>query len=128
MDKIKKNVAFLIFIFWIFVPTLDQYLDLSLALRLLKGPDPDLKVGGGWYQSVLELSITTLKKCSFEVPFQTNSQRNVSRANNKNSNPVHHGLLNRYWKYIFYLNIFLGLQILWSLYHSSYHLGSLIFC
>ena len=30
MDRMRKNVAFLIIIFWIIVPTLDQYLDVSL--------------------------------------------------------------------------------------------------
>ena len=52
MEHLTKDVALMIIIFWIFVPTLDQYSDIALVTRLLQGPDPDLEVSGGWKQRI----------------------------------------------------------------------------
>ena len=37
----------MILIFWIIVPTLDNYSDILMVTLLFKGPQPDLEVYGG---------------------------------------------------------------------------------
>ena len=37
----------MILIFWIIVPTFDQYSDILMVIRLFRGPDPNLYVEGG---------------------------------------------------------------------------------
>ena len=42
-----KATGMMILIFWIIVPTFDQYSDILMVTRLFSGPDPDLHVQGG---------------------------------------------------------------------------------
>ena len=42
-----KMTGMMILIFWIIVPTFDQYSDILMVTRLFRGPDPNLYVEGG---------------------------------------------------------------------------------
>ena len=43
----KRRTGLLIFMFWVVVPTLDQYSDLAILTSLYTGPDPGMEVRGG---------------------------------------------------------------------------------
>ena len=47
MAELTLNTGLLILIFWVVVPTVDQYSDLGLVFRLYTGPEEDLMVSGG---------------------------------------------------------------------------------
>ena len=47
MAEFNKKELVLILIFWILCPTLDMVTDMNLAIRLFRGPSPDLRVSGG---------------------------------------------------------------------------------
>ena len=47
MVKMPREVALMIFVFWIFAPTVDQCFDIALIAKLFKGPEADLQVSGG---------------------------------------------------------------------------------
>ena len=50
MAELTLNTGLLILIFWVVVPTVDQYSDLGLVFRLYTGPEQDLMVSGGtWH-------------------------------------------------------------------------------
>ena len=57
MEESKGGRCLLIFIFWILVPSLDQYTDLNLVNRLLSGPDENLNITSCRKQSILAKSI-----------------------------------------------------------------------
>ena len=42
MSDMKRRTGLLIFMFWVVVPTLDQYSDLAILTSLYTGPDPIL--------------------------------------------------------------------------------------
>ena len=47
MGEFDRKVCILILTFWIFVPTLDMISDMTMVIRLFRGPDPDLVLSGG---------------------------------------------------------------------------------
>ena len=47
MAEFTKKELILILTFWIFTPTIDMVTDLNMAIRLFRGPSPDLRVSGG---------------------------------------------------------------------------------
>jgi hypothetical protein len=47
MDNISGEKAFLIFIFNMLVPTLDQYMDMNMVIRLFRGPAVQVEISGG---------------------------------------------------------------------------------
>ena len=47
MSEMKRSTGLLIFMFWVVVPTLDQYSDLAILTSLYTGPDPGMEVRGG---------------------------------------------------------------------------------
>ena len=47
MSDMKRSTGVLILMFWVVVPTLDQYSDLAILLSLYTGPDPGMEVRGG---------------------------------------------------------------------------------
>ena len=47
MAEFTKKEFILILTFWIFTPTIDMVTDLNMAIRLFRGPCPDLWVSGG---------------------------------------------------------------------------------
>ena len=47
MSNMKRRTGLLIFMFWVVVPTLDQYSDLAILTSLYTGPDPGMEVRGG---------------------------------------------------------------------------------
>ena len=47
MSDMKRSTGLLILMFWVVVPTLDQYSDLAILLSLYTGPDPGMEVRGG---------------------------------------------------------------------------------
>ena len=49
MTTWTKNTGLMILIFWIIVPTLDNYSDILMVTLLFNGPQPDLEVYGGIY-------------------------------------------------------------------------------
>ena len=46
-NRLTKDAAWMIIIFWILVPTFDQYSDVATVTRLFRGPEEDLHVSGG---------------------------------------------------------------------------------
>ena len=44
MDSSHKSQSILIFIFWILVPTIDQYTDIRLIQTFFQGPPDDINV------------------------------------------------------------------------------------
>ena len=47
MAEFDRRIFILILTFWIFVPTLDMISDMTMVIRLFRGPNPDLVVSGG---------------------------------------------------------------------------------
>ena len=47
MGEFDRKVCILILTFWIFVPSLDMISDMTMVIRLVRGPDPDLVLSGG---------------------------------------------------------------------------------
>ena len=47
MEEFNRKLVILILIFWIFVPTLDMVSDMTMVIRLFRGPEPDLILSGG---------------------------------------------------------------------------------
>ena len=67
MAELTLNTGLLILIFWVVVPTVDQYSDLGLVFRLYTGPEQDLMVSGGrWHES-----FCIIQYCSITIPYQT---------------------------------------------------------
>ena len=52
MSEMKRSTGLLIFMFWVVVPTLDQYSDLAILTSLYTGPDPGMEVRGGRARAV----------------------------------------------------------------------------
>ena len=46
-NRIPREVALIIFVFWILAPTVDQCFDIALIAKLFIGPEADLQVSGG---------------------------------------------------------------------------------
>ena len=57
MSNMKRRTGLLIFMFWVVVPTLDQYSDLAILTSLYTGPDPGMEVRGG---SAPDIAITNI--------------------------------------------------------------------
>ena len=53
MSEMKRSTGLLIFMFWVVVPTLDQYSDLAILTSLYTGPDPGMEVRGGRARAVI---------------------------------------------------------------------------
>ena len=69
MAELTLNTGLLILIFWVVVPTVDQYSDLGLVFRLYTGPEQDLMVSGGRCHE----SFCYMQYCSITIPdFLTN--------------------------------------------------------
>ena len=65
MAEFNRKQLVLILIFWILCPTLDMVTDMNLAIRLFRGPGPDLRVSGGKSKHTSIYSIIfILKYCS----------------------------------------------------------------
>ena len=47
MAEYDRKLLILIVTFWIFVPTLDMVSDMTMVIRLFRGPEPDLVLSGG---------------------------------------------------------------------------------
>jgi hypothetical protein len=47
MDNISGEKAFLILIFNMVVPTLDQHMDINMVIRLFRGPADHVEISGG---------------------------------------------------------------------------------
>ena len=47
MAEFDRKLFILIVTFWIFVPTLDMVSDMTMVIRLFRGPEPDLVLSGG---------------------------------------------------------------------------------
>ena len=47
MAEFDRKEIVLLVTFWIFCPTLDMVTDMNMAIRLFRGPRPDLWVSGG---------------------------------------------------------------------------------
>ena len=47
MTEFDRKLLILILTFWIFVPTLDMVSDMTMVIRLFRGPEPDLVLSGG---------------------------------------------------------------------------------
>ena len=47
MDNISAEKAFLILIFNMLCPTLDQYTDINMVIRLFRGPEDHVEISGG---------------------------------------------------------------------------------
>ena len=47
MAEFDRKTCVLILMFWILVPTLDMVTDVTMVIRLFRGPSPDLVVSGG---------------------------------------------------------------------------------
>ena len=47
MAEFDRKSCILILTFWIFVPTLDMISDMTMVIRLFRGPSRDLVVSGG---------------------------------------------------------------------------------
>ena len=47
MAEFDRKLLILILTFWIFVPTLDMVSDMTMVIRLFRGPEPDLVLSGG---------------------------------------------------------------------------------
>ena len=47
MEEFDRKLVILILTFWIFVPTLDMVSDMTMVIRLFRGPEPDLVLSGG---------------------------------------------------------------------------------
>ena len=47
MAEFDRKLVILILTFWIFVPTLDMVSDMTMVIRLFRGPEPDLFLSGG---------------------------------------------------------------------------------
>ena len=69
MAELTLNTGLLILIFWVVVPTVDQYSDLGLVFRLYTGPEEDLMVSGGRCHESF---------CNIEVP--CHAKRSLSRS------------------------------------------------
>ena len=69
MSNMKRRTGLLIFMFWVVVPTLDQYSDLAILLSLYTGPDPGMEVRGGSAPNFPDTVTNT--GCS-EIPFPDN--------------------------------------------------------
>ena len=52
MSNMTRRTGLLIFMFWVVVPTLDQYSDLAILTSLYTGPDPAMEVRGGRARAV----------------------------------------------------------------------------
>ena len=52
MSDMKRSTGVLILMFWVVVPTLDQYSDLAILTSLYTGPDPAMEVRGGRARAV----------------------------------------------------------------------------
>ena len=44
MEATFNRRAVFIFLFWILVPTFDQYTDIEMVTRLFRGPSPDMNI------------------------------------------------------------------------------------
>ena len=60
MSDMKRRTGLLIFMFWVVVPTLDQYSDLAILTSLYTGPDPGMEVRGGRARVVHIIHITAI--------------------------------------------------------------------
>ena len=69
MSDMKRRTGLLIFMFWVVVPTLDQYSDLAILTGLYTGPDPGMEVRGG---SGLNNPDTVNNPVCSEIPFPDN--------------------------------------------------------
>ena len=47
MAEFDRKLFILIVTFWIFVPTLDMVSDMTMVIRLFRGPEPDQVLSGG---------------------------------------------------------------------------------
>ena len=70
MSDMKRSTGVLILMFWVVVPTLDQYSDLAILLSLYTGPDPSMEVRGGSAPDIIPDTVTN-PVCS-EIPFPDN--------------------------------------------------------
>ena len=56
MAEFDRKLLILILTFWIFVPSLDMISDMTMVIRLFRGPEPDLVLSGGeWTDAARQL-------------------------------------------------------------------------
>ena len=81
MAELTLNTGLLILIFWVVVPTVDQYSDLGLVFRLYTGPEEDLMVSGGR----CHYNFCYMQYFSITIPdFATNQPKTFQLTNQKN--------------------------------------------
>ena len=80
MSNMKRRTGLLIFMFWVVVPTLDQYSDLAILTSLYTGPDPAMEVRGGRARAVHSYPYSGHVLCS-EIPFPDNFLYNGTLTN-----------------------------------------------
>ena len=61
MAEFDRRIFILILTFWIFVPTLDMISDMTMVIRLFRGPNPDQVVSGGEFMLLDNPSFTFLQ-------------------------------------------------------------------
>ena len=72
MADFDRKTCILILTFWIFVPTMDMVSDMTMVIRLFRGPNPDQVVSGGEFM-LLDIpssfiyvpSVLDFQSCSF---------------------------------------------------------------
>ena len=64
MAEFDRRIFILILTFWIFVPTLDMISDMTMVIRLFRGPSPNLVVSGG------ERSSTSVTQAAANLCFE----------------------------------------------------------
>ena len=67
MADFDRKTCILILTFWIFVPTMDMVSDMTMVIRLFRGPNPDQVVSGGEFNHVLSSFWIFLHHCQAQV-------------------------------------------------------------
>ena len=62
MADFDRKTFILILTFWIFVPTMDMVSDMTMVIRLFRGPNPDQVVSGGEFM-LLDIPSFTFLQC-----------------------------------------------------------------
>ena len=82
MEESKGSRCLLVFIFWILVPSFDQFTDLNLVTRLLNGPDQDINITSCKINHFCEFEICNIIYHRQLLSIQSQTSRTSQRLGN----------------------------------------------